>query len=149
VGLNHKQNKITGHAANAADSLLTDSATDGTVQKRAIYNDTAANYNASTQSTQIPTMGAVMSAVSAGVSAAAPSGDPNTIANYGANGALGSGIATYSGATQQSPYNAGNDAGKIATAAAVETKQTKKVCYDWPDGVEHTDANCWLWTLPD
>ncbi len=144
-----KQNKISGHAANAADSLLTDSATDGTVQKRAIYSDTAANYDSTTQSTQIPTMGAVMSAVSAGVSAAAPSGDPNTIANYGANGALGSGIATYSGATQQSPYNAGNDAGKLATAAAVETKQTKKVCYDWPDGVEHTDANCWLWTLPD
>lgn len=77
---------------------------------------------------------------------AGTTGTANIIANYDSTGALGSGIATYSAS---GTYNATNDAGKIATAAAVETKQTKKVCYGWPDGVEQTDANCWLWTLPD
>ncbi len=67
--ISNLQTKIPKHAANAADSLLTDSTTTGTVQKRAIFNDTAANYNASTQSTQIPTMGAVMSAISGGTTA--------------------------------------------------------------------------------
>ena len=41
----------------------------------------------------------------------------------------------------------------IPTAAAVGAelnyKQAKKVCAGWPDGAEHTDANCWLWNMPD
>ena len=34
----------------------------------------------------------------------------------------------------------------------LETKQNKKVCAGWPDSVavnDRTDANCWLWQLPD
>jgi hypothetical protein len=142
-----KQNKISGHANNVADSLLTDSATTGVVQKRSIYNDTAANYNSSTQSTYIPTMGAVMSAVSAGL----PTGTAGNVVTYDANGVAGGSVATYDGS---GTYNATNDAGKIATAAAVETKQNKKVCAGWPDGTTtpdstHTDANCWLWEFPE
>ena len=88
TALSLKQNIIPAYASGGSASLLTDSATNGTVNK----------------------------------------------------------VAIYTGATT---YNATNDAAKIPTAAVVETKQTKKVCYGWPDGVEPSDANCWLWTLPD
>ena len=59
--------------------------------------------------------------------------------------------ATYDGS---GTYNAQNDADKIATAAAVNTRQAKKTCVGWPDGTTtadstHTDSNCWLWNLPD
>ena len=140
------QRTITGHAVNVADSLLTDSTTDGVVQKRAIYNDVAANYTASTQSTHIPTMGAVMSIVNTN----APTGTPGNVAMYDpTTGALGDGVATYSGATAQNPYNATNDAAKIATAAAVETKQTKRVCAGYEPGHENDPDYCWLWDFPD
>ena len=41
----------------------------------------------------------------------------------------------------------------IPTAAAVQSgygrlyddKQNKMTCAGWPDGVAHTDENCWLW----
>ena len=36
-----------------------------------------------------------------------------------------------------------------AMMATVGGKQTKKTCAGWPDGAEHTDANCWLWNMPD
>ncbi len=64
-GLALKQNKIPAHAANAVDSVLTDSTTDGNVQKRAIF-DGSATYAAGTHANQIPTMGAVMSAITNG-----------------------------------------------------------------------------------
>ena len=133
-------------------SIVTYGASAGYPGAVGIYNGTAANYNSSTQSTYIPTMGAMMSAISSGVSAAAPTGTANTIANYGANGALDSGIAMYTGAAA---YNSTNDSAKIPTMAGVATyAQAKKTCAGWPDGTTtydatHTDANCWLWTLPD
>ena len=41
-----------------------------------------------------------------------------------------------------------------AALSYINYKQTKKVCVGWPDGTTvadatHTDANCWLWNLPD
>jgi len=82
------QAKIPAHAANAADSVLTDSATAGTVQKRALYD----------------------------------------------------GTGTYTAAT---------DAGKIATAAAIETRQKKRVCVGWATGHENDDDYCYFWDWPD
>ncbi len=79
-------------------------------------------------------------------SAGLPTGTPGSVATYNAQGNIGGSVATYDGS---GTYNAGTDAGKIATAAAVNTRQAKKTCAGWPDGAEHTDANCWLWNMPD
>ena len=134
--------------------LVTRTSENGVVGERKIFEATdVANYHDSQlsaneqaiQDISIPTVGAMMTAITNGVSAAAPTGTPNTIANYGANGALGNGIATYDGS---GTYNAATDAGKIATAAAVETKANHMTCAGWPESVpvnQRTDANCWLW----
>jgi hypothetical protein len=139
--LQTKQDTIPRHEANEADSLLTDSATTGTVQKRAIYNDTAANYNASTQSTYIPTMGAVMSAVTSGANAALPTGTTGTVVTY--NGTT-NGVqqftetAIYNGSTT---YAAATDANKIPTAGAVavglNSKQNIIAASEWVDAYEN------------
>jgi hypothetical protein len=141
--------------------LVTRTSYDGVVGERKIFEASdLTNYHAQNltqnqkdiQDISIPTVGVMMSAISSGITAAAPTGTANTIANYDANGALGSGIATYTGAAA---YNATNDSAKIPTMAGVATyAQAKKVCAGWPDGTTtpdstHTDANCWLWTLPD
>ena len=76
--------------------------------------------------------------------AAKPTGDANTVALYGNDGELNTSRALYDGS---GTYNAGTDAGKIATAAAVETKQNKMTCTRWLDNAEHTDANCLLWSI--
>jgi len=149
-------------AANAANSwlydrvkgsgLVTKTDADGIIGERKIFEVTDVDgYHAQNltqiqkdiQDISIPTVGAMMTAISNGVNAATPTGTANTIANYGANGELDSGIATYTGAAA---YNATNDSAKIPTMAGVATyAQAKMTCAGWPDGVEHTDANCWLW----
>ncbi len=141
--------------------LVTKTNEDGRVGERKIFEETdVSGYHADgltqnqkdIQDISIPTVGAMMTAISNGVNAATPTGTPNTIANYGANGELDSGIATYTGAAA---YNATNDSAKIPTMAGVTTyAQAKKTCAGWPDGTTtydatHTDANCWLWTFPD
>ena len=63
--LSAKQTKISGHAVDVADSILTDSTIAGIVQKRAIF-DGSTSYVAGTHATHIPTMGAVMSAITNG-----------------------------------------------------------------------------------
>ena len=140
------------NASVAGTGLVTKTSTAGVVGERKIfeasdvsgYHDTNLTQNEKDiQDISIPTVGAMMSAISSGVSAAAPTGTANTIANYDSTGALGSGIATYTGAAA---YNATNDSAKIPTMAGVATyAQAKMTCAGWPDGVEHTDANCWLW----
>lgn len=105
----------------ADGSVVTTGASDGTVGERGIA--TAPTYDANnnlTNDSWLPTMGAVMDAISSATPTI--SGTQNTIANYDANGALGLGIATYDGSGTYAPAT---DAGKIATAAAVETKQDK------------------------
>ena len=148
-----KQNKIPATASNltydttnrpyAVGSVVETTDTAGVITQRGIasapqYKPTGALVNGD----WIPTMGAVITALNARV----PTGTANTLANYDANGALGTGIATYDGSTT---YNATNDAAKIATAAFVATKANKMTCAGWPDGAAHTDANCWLWTIND
>ena len=92
----------------------------------------------------------VYSALHNEIQNATPTGTPGNVAMYDATtGALGDGVATYSGATAQNPYNATNDAAKIATAAAVETKQTKRVCAGYEPGHENDPDYCWLWDFPD
>ncbi len=92
----------------------------------------------------------VYSALHNEIQNATPTGTPGNVAMYDAStGALGDGVATYSGATAQNPYNATNDAAKIATAAAVETKQTKRVCAGYEPGHENAPDYCWLWDFPD
>ena len=77
-----KQENVSAHAANAADSVLTDSATAGTVQKRAIY-DGGATYVAGTHGTQIPTMAGVAAYVEThSPTIPAPTGDCLNAANH-------------------------------------------------------------------
>lgn len=79
---NESQRTITAHAANAADSVLTDSATAGVVQKRAIY-DGSATYAAGTHGTQIPTMAGVAAYVDThSPTIPAPTGDCLNTANH-------------------------------------------------------------------
>jgi hypothetical protein len=148
----NKQEQIAEHELGEPDSLLTDSIHPGAVQKRSIYNDTAANYNSSTQSTYIPTMGAVMSAVTSGANAALPTGTTGTVVTY--NGTT-NGVQQFtetaiaSAATHNPQTGALTNGSDIANVTLVETeiatRETKMTCAGWPDGVEHTDANCWLW----
>jgi hypothetical protein len=119
----------------------------GTVTQRGIA--TAPAYDANDQLTNgswIPTVGAMMSAISSGITAAAPTGTANTIANYDANGDLGTGIAT----ANAPAYTSGSltNGTNIATIAAVDTREAKMTCAGWPESVavaDRTDANCWLW----
>ena len=150
-------NEVTGWlgAKVKGTGLVTKTSEDGVVGERKIFEATdVANYHDSQlsanqqaiQDISIPTVGAMMTAISNGVSAATPTGTANTIANYGANGALDSGIAMYTGAAA---YNSTNDSAKIPTMAGVATyAQAKMTCAGWPESVpvnQRTDENCWLW----
>ena len=135
--------------------LVTRTSTDGQIGERKIFEASdVSGYHAQAltqnekdiQDISIPTVGAMMSAISSGVTAAAPTGTPNTVANYDANGALGSGIATANAPS----YNNGSltNGTSIATIAAVDTREAKMTCAGWPESVavaDRTDANCWLW----
>jgi hypothetical protein len=139
--------------------LVTKTDTDGNVGERKIFEATdVSGYHAQAlsqtekdiQDISIPTVGAMMTAISNGVNAATPTGTANTIANYDANGALGSGIATANAPT----YNNGSltNGTNIATIAAVDTamntREAKMTCAGWPDDVPVADrgnSNCWLW----
>ncbi len=103
----------------ADGSVVTTTTTAGTTGQRGIATAPVSDGNGGySNGNWLPTVGAMMNAINAHT----PTGTQNTIANYGANGALGSGIATYDGSGTYAPAT---DAGKIATAAAVETKQNK------------------------
>ena len=131
-------------------SLVTRTTNDGFTGERKIFEESdVANYNTGTagekqaKSISIPTMGAVMAAISNN-QVTLPTGTAGNVVTYNSNGAIGGSVATYNGS---GTYNASTDAGKIATAAAVETKQNKMTCTRWLDNAEHTDANCLLWNL--
>ena len=100
---------------------------------------------------QIPTVGAMMSAISNNTPSL-PTGTAGNVVTYNASGRIGGAVATYTGAAA---YNASNDSAKIPTMAGVTNyAQAKKTCAGWPDGTTvadatHTNANCWLWNLPD
>lgn len=139
VALDTKQDKLLANDDTTyPNGSIVTYGTLGTPGTRGIVTSLGSDATATT----IPTTGAIITALNARV----PTGTANTLANYDANGALGTGVATYDGSTT---YNATNDAAKIATAAFVETKANKMTCAGWPDGAAHTDANCWLWTIND
>ena len=125
----------------------------GLGERKIIEESDVPNYQASNltanqkaiQKISIPTMGAVMTAISNNTPTL-PTGTANTVVMYNNSGAIGGSRGIYDGSTT---YNSTNDVSKLATAGVVETKQAKKTCAGWPDGVEHTDANCWLWNMPD
>ena len=73
-----------------------------------------------------------------------PTGTAGNVVTYNSNGAIGGSVATYNGS---GTYNASTDAGKIATAAAVETKQNKMTCTRYVENAEQTDENCLLWSI--
>ena len=139
--------------------LVTKTSNDGEVGERKIFEASdVSGYHATgltqiqkdIQDISIPTVGAMMTAISNN-QVTLPTGTPGNVVTYNAQGNIGGSVATYDGS---GTYNAGTDAGKIATAAAVNTRQAKKTCAGWPDGTTvpdstHTDANCWLWNLPD
>ena len=135
--------------------LVTKTSTDGKVGERKIFEATdVANYHATTltqnqkdiQDISIPTVGAMMSAISSGITSAAPSGTPNTLANYDANGALGTGVAVASAASYDSTTGALENGSAIPNITALETKQNKMTCAGW-DSETHTDEHCWLWSI--
>ena len=142
------------HSSVKGTGLVTKTSNPDKVGERKIFEATdVSGYHASgltqnekdIQDISIPTVGAMMTAISNN-QVTLPTGTPGNVVTYNAQGNIGGSVATYDGS---GTYNAGTDAGKIATAAAVNTRQAKKTCAGWPDGVEHTDANCWLWNMPD
>ncbi len=81
-----------------------------------------------------------------------PAGTAGNVVTYtGTAGVVGSNTVA-SAATYNQQTGALTNGSSIANVTLVETKQKKKVCAGWPDYVavaDRTDANCWLWSLPD
>jgi len=80
---------------------------------------------------------------------ATPTGTPNTLANYGANGALGNGVATANAPTHNATTGELENGANIATIAAVDTRQKKRTCAGYETGHENDPDYCWLWDFPD
>ena len=132
--------------------LVTKTSEDGHLGERKIFEASdVSGYHATgltqiqkdIQDISIPTVGAMMAAISNN-QVTLPTGTAGNVVTYNAQGNIGGSVATYNGS---GTYNASTDAGKIATAAAVETKQNKMTCTRWLDNAEHTDANCLLWSI--
>ena len=138
----NKQEQILGHSLGEPDSILTDSTDPGVVGRRAIYDNTNANYSPTDDATKIPTMGAVMAAISNN-QVTLPTGTAGNVVTYNSNGAIGGSVATYNGSTT---YNASTDASKIAVMSAVQRKMT---CNRYLENAAQTPENCLLWNVPD
>ncbi len=91
----------------------------------------------------------VYSALHNEIQNAAPTGTPNTLANYGANGALGNGVATANAPTHNATTGELENGANIATIAAVDTRQKKRTCAGYETGHENDPDYCWLWDFPD
>ncbi len=125
-GLALKQNKIPAHAANAADSVLTDSTTAGVVQKRAILDMETfdENFNASDLvnmdlHNMIPDAGTVGSAigdVAASKQNKIPAGTAGNVVTYtGTAGTVGS-VGVLSSLDN---YDSTTDSEKLVNAGAI------------------------------
>jgi len=75
-----------------------------------------------------------------------PTGTSGNVVTYNSNGSIGGSVATYDAS---GTYAAATDAGKIATAAAVETKQKKATCTQWKPNTNPANSVCYAWTLED
>ena len=91
----------------------------------------------------------VYSALHNEIQNAVPTGTPNTLANYGANGALGNGVATANAPTHNATTGELENGANIATIAAVDTRQKKRTCAGYETGHENDPDYCWLWDFPD
>ena len=91
----------------------------------------------------------VYSALHTEIQNATPTGTPNTLANYGANGALGNGVATANAPTHNATTGELENGANIATIAAVDTRQKKRTCAGYETGHENDPDYCWLWDFPD
>ena len=91
----------------------------------------------------------VYSALHNEIQNATPTGTPNTLANYGANGALGNGVATANAPTHNATTGELENGANIATIAAVDTRQKKRTCAGYETGHENDPDYCWLWNFPD
>ena len=91
----------------------------------------------------------VYSALHNEIQNATPTGTPNTLANYGANGALGNGVATANAPTHNATTGELENGANIATIAAVDTRQKKRTCAGYETGHENDPDYCWLWDFPD
>ena len=130
--------------------LVTKTSQDGQLGERKIFEASdLSGYSALTGNNKaiadisIPTVGAMMTAISNN-QVTLPTGTAGNVVTYNSNGAIGGSVATYNGS---GTYNASTDAGKIATAAAVETKQNKMTCTRYVENAEQTDENCLLWSI--
>ena len=136
----------------AGTGLVTRTSEDGVLGERKIFEASdVSGYHATgltqiqkdIQDISIPTVGAMMTAI-ANSQVTLPTGTTGNVVTYNAQGNIGGSVATYDGS---GTYNAGTDAGKIATAAAVETKQNKMTCTRYVENAEQTDGNCLLWNI--
>ena len=136
--------------------LVTRTSQNGVVGERKIFESTDVSlYGALTGNDKliadisIPTVGAMMTAITNNSSALIPAGTNGDLVTYsGTAGTVGS-TTPASAPVYNATTGALENGTAIATIAAVNTMQKSKVCVGWPDNVEHTDANCWLWELPD
>ena len=94
----------------------------------------------------------VYSALHTEIQNATPTGTPNTLANYGANGALGNGVATADSVVVGANGSVTNGT-SIATVTAVSTRQKKLTCGGYESGHSASDPDamdyCWLWLLAE
>ena len=159
-GLALKQNKIPARATKIestdstyASSVVTNGTTDGDVGQMAILTRRRVSVEDSADGGEfadytnadnlIPTAAAVGAELSYKQNILGGTQYAGKVVTATGSSGVVTYTATYDGSTT---YNASTDASKIAIVSAV---QRKKTCAGWPDGVEHTDANCWLWNMPD
>ncbi|MBP5485249.1 MAG: hypothetical protein J6Y07_00895 [Alphaproteobacteria bacterium] len=152
-----KQNKIgattTAHTYDATNrptadgSVITTTTTAGVVGERGIA--TAPTYDANNQlsnSSWIPTMGAMMTAIANGSAALIPAGTAGNVVTYsGTAGTFGSNTVA-SAPSYDATTGALENGSEIANIAAIDTRQKKMTCAGW-DSETHDDAHCWLWAL--
>ena len=162
TAISGKQDTITGYDPNndEVQSVLTDTTNDGEIGKielvtleRMENEDLSWDDYLDPETEKIPTVAFVANMMTTEMQFKLRGGGQDTgkVVVAGSNPGVPDYVATYDGS---GTYTVATDAGKIATAAAVETKQTKKTCAGWLDGTTvadstHTDANCVLWNLPD
>ncbi len=150
------QTKIPAQQPGWASTVITTTNTAGTVGQRGIYDYTydfygdtietepdAANYLAG-----MATLNTALQYVTTTDSTGTPSGDETKALPVFTRGWIDhfDRIITTNTLDYQGTWNTGNVIPTLtAVNAGVATKQDKMTCAGWPDGVAHTDENCWLW----
>ena len=151
-GLALKQNKIPAHAANVADSVLTDSTTAGVVQKRTIldmdtYDENYGWEDLAGLSNMIPDAGTVGSAIGEiDDTKQNKLGGSASTAGKVVTATATAGNVTYTGIDTTVTNASSNLVTSGAVYTAVSTKQNQMTCTRWLNNIE-TDENCLLWSI--